>query len=1039
MTERFDPFAGSGPRWLNIPSHRPFLEDLAAGVLDWLGDAAPETLSDAVILLPNRRAARAFGAALSRLSGDKPILLPQVRPLGDLEEDEPPFAPGEIGLDLPPAIAPLTRRFEMARMISEDLKDEFEDHLSPLRALELADAFGGFLDSCQIEEIGDLQRVETLVEADLAEHWRTSAKFLGLAVQAWPDRLAAMGLMDPAERRAKLLRLLALRWDEAPPIGPVIAAGSTGSAPAAAAVLKAVAKAPQGCVVVPGLDMDLDPVVWATLGDEEQHPQNALWRLLAHGEVAREDVRPWFQPRVEPIVQSRGLARQRLINEALRPASATSDWRDEIRRIRDAAFKTASADPIALGLENLSVLTLRTEEDAAATLALMMRETLEQRHPDGRPKTCALVTPDLDLGRRVAARLARWNIIPDSSSGAPLSRMPAGVLIDLAARWIADPLKPQTMLALLKHPLVRIELGESDVPAAARAFEKHALRGPRGRRWTDLHRRLNDAAEPREGQNPPSEHRLARLGLARTLCDRLEALSSEAIAVFKPAASLDVAATALTRLVEALAGQNAWAGPDGEAAASVLSGLIEGGAALGEVKPAELAELIKALLADETVRTGGATHPSLRILGAIEARLVRADRMILAGLEEGVWPGPAPTDPFLSRPMRKTLGLPPPERRLGQTAQDFVQAACADEAILVHVDRRGGQPAVKSRWLWRLEMLTRGADAPDTPVVLERPSALAGIARAMDAPRPGPARYARRPEPTPPVARRPREMPVTGVERWVRDPYAVYAQRILGLKKLDRPGADAEAMARGNAIHAAIERIVVTWPEALPADCAVQIEGFIRDAMTDAGFEDHAMAREAPLARNCARWLADWERERRARGATLLIEQSGRISFPAPGGDFVLTARADRIELDATGAAVIDFKTGSTPSVKQVAQGYSPQLTLTAAILAGGGFKGAPATQATELLYVRVTGRKVPGVVVEASKTSKNQPLDAASLSDQAFENLQAWVARFDDEAMPYASWLAPQFMGTFGGNYDHLARVWEWHVVGGEDGDASE
>ena len=1039
MTDRFDPFAGAGPRWLNIPSHRPFLEDLAAGVLDWLGDAAPERLSDAVILLPNRRAARAFGAALSRLSGDKPILLPQVRPLGDLEEDEPPFAPGEIGLDLPPAIAPLTRRFEMARMIAEDLKDEFEDHLSPLRALELADAFGGFLDSCQIEEIGDLQRIETLVEADLAEHWRTSAKFLGLAVQAWPDRLAAMGLMDPAQRRAKLLRLLALRWDEAPPTGPVIAAGSTGSAPAAAAVLKAVAKAPQGCVVVPGLDMDLDPAVWATLGDEEQHPQNALWRLLDHGEVNREAVRPWFQPVTPPAVLARGLARQRLINEALRPAGATSDWRREIARIREVAAPVQGTDPIALGLENLSVLTLRTEEDAAATLALMMRETLEQRHPDGRPKTCALVTPDLDLGRRVAARLARWDIIPDSSSGAPLSRMPAGVLIDLAARWIADPLKPQTILALLKHPLVNIELGEAEVAAAARAFEQHALRGPRSRRWTDLHRRLNDAAEPREGQTPPSEHRLARLGLARALCDRLEALSSEAVAVFSPAASLDVAATALTQLVEALSGQNAWAGPDGEAAASVLSGLIEGGVALGEVKPAELAELIKSLLTDETVRTGGATHPSLRILGAIEARLVRADRMILAGLEEGVWPGPAPTDPFLSRPMRKTLGLPPPERRLGQTAQDFVQAACADEAILVHVDRRGGQPAVKSRWLWRLEMLTRGADAPDTPVVLERPSALAGIARAMDAPPPGPARYARRPEPTPPVARRPREMPVTGVERWVRDPYAVYAQRILGLKKLDRPGADAEAMARGNAIHAAIERIVVTWPEALPADCAVQIEGFIRDAMTDAGFEDHAMAREAPLARNCARWLADWERERRARGATLLIEQSGRISFPAPGGEFVLTARADRIELDATGAAVIDFKTGSTPSVKQVAQGYSPQLTLTAAILAGGGFKGAPATQATELLYVRVTGRKVPGVVVEASKTSKNQPLDAASLSDQAFENLQAWVARFDDEATPYASWLAPQFMGTFGGNYDHLARVWEWHVVGGEDGEASE
>ena len=142
---RFDPFAGAGPRWWSIEAHRPFLEDLAAGVLDWLGEDAPETLSDAVILLPNRRAARAFTEALTLLSGDRPVLLPQVRPLGDLEEDEPPFAPGELGLDLPPAIAPLTRRFEMARMIVED----FQPGLTPLRALEMADALGGFLDSCQ--------------------------------------------------------------------------------------------------------------------------------------------------------------------------------------------------------------------------------------------------------------------------------------------------------------------------------------------------------------------------------------------------------------------------------------------------------------------------------------------------------------------------------------------------------------------------------------------------------------------------------------------------------------------------------------------------------------------------------------------------------------------------------------------------------------------------------------------------------------------------------------------------------------------------
>jgi len=433
------------------------------------------------------------------------------------------------------------------------------------------------------------------------------------------------------------------------------------------------------------------------------------------------------------------------------------------------------------------------------------------------------------------------------------------------------------------------------------------------------------------------------------------------------------------------------------------------------------------------VRTGGATHPRLRILGAIEARLTRADRMILAGLEEGVWPRPAPVDPFLSRPMRKALGLPTPERRLGQTAQDFVQAACADEAILIHCERRGGQPAVRSRWLWRLEMLTRGANAEKTPVAIPAPEGLADWTRALDAPPPGAARFAPRPMPRPPVERGPRSLYVTRIERWVRDPYAIYAQWVLGLNIMDRPGASAEAMARGNAVHKAIERMTLMWPHVLPDDCEAQIEQLLIEELTAHGFEEAAMARETPLARNCARWLAGFEAERRARGVNLLIEQQGTMTFDAPAGPFTMKAYADRIEVGASGAAIMDFKTGGVPSGKQVKAGFAPQLTLTAAILADGGFKDTNGpVPADELTYVRVVGRKKAGeVAVRASGP------EAAALGEAALEGLKKRVARFDHPDTPYVSWAAPQFMGNYGGNYDHLARVWEWHVVGGEEGDS--
>ncbi|MBX9575486.1 MAG: double-strand break repair protein AddB [Caulobacteraceae bacterium] len=1016
----FDPFSGPAPRWFSIDAHRPFLEDLADGVLAWLGERDPEALSDAVVLLPNRRAARAFSQALARRAGDRAVLLPEVRPLGDLEEDEPPFSPGDVGLDLPPAIDGRARRFELARLIVES---DLRPGLTPVGALGLADALGRFLDSCQIEEVEDLSKLDEMVSGDLARHWQESAKFLRLANERWPARLAEMGMVDPAWRRSKLLRLLAQRWTESPPDRPVLAAGSTGTAPAAAAVLKAVAAAPRGAVVVPGLDRDMADDIWGeVVGTPEkpgdaQHPQHALSRLLTAVEVERGAVRPWFRPAEEPVAARKGRARGRVLAEALRPAETTGDWQSAIDALRREAAEVTGADPVAEGLEGLSVLTAENEEDAAAAIAVMLREALET---PGR--TCALVTPDLDLSRRVSARLERWGVVADSSSGAPLSRTPAGRLLSLSARVLADPLDPQPLLGLLKHPAVTIALEGHEFTDARCGLERLALRGPRLRDFTRARTKLLKARSPRDDGREPSETTVAQARAAEALLDRLEALIAPARAVPEP--TLDQAARTLTAFVEAVAGLDAWAGNDGEAAAALLAGLIAHSAPLGELDATAFARLLTKLMDAETVRAGDATHPSLRVLGAIEARLVRADRVILAGLEEGVWPGAASVDPLLSRPMRAAVGLPPPEKRLGQTAQDFIQAASSPEVVLVERRRRGGQPAVPSRWLWRLRMLAKGAG-----VEVAEATAHLSLARALDAP----ATFdpARRPRPRPPVARRPRELPVTSIQRWVRDPYSVYAQYILGLRQLDRPGQAAEAMARGNAIHKAIERLIVAWPDGLPDDCEEVLHDLLIEELGHAGFVDADMARERPLARNCARWLTGMEARRRERGVEVLVEQRLALTFPTSTVPFTVTAKADRIELSAFGAAVIDFKTGSVPSAKEIKAGFAPQLTLTGAILSESGIGDRPATDPDELTYVRVTGRGEGG-----TEETRALGAEAMALSMAALEGLKARVARFDHEEEPYVSWAAPQFMGNFGGNYDHLARVWEWHVAGGGEGD---
>lgn len=997
-----NPLDQPGPRWFTIPAHRPFLDDLAAGLIDAL--PGPEDTPGALLLVPTRRGVRALAESFLKAGTGHAVLLPQIRALGDLDEGEPPFEPGDAVLDLPPAIDPLRRRFELAALAARfDDQDRSAQH-----ALSLADALAQLIDSAAIEEAPVLERLDGLVGLDLAEHWEKSARLLEKALIAWPERLLQLGLMDVAERQVVLLDRLAEQWSRHPPQGPVIAAGATGSAPASARLLKVIAELPRGAVILPGLDQDLADSAWADI--EDQHPQDGMRRLLRVAGVQRGAVRPW---RVEADLAGRW--RRRLVNEALRPADATADWLGVIARLREEA--EPGLDPFAAGLDGLTDITAANEDEAATVCALLLREAL-----DTPGQTAALVTPDQALARRVSARLARWGVAADSTAGTPLTRFPAGMLAQTLADLIADPTDPVARLAALKNPLVRLNRDPQDLAAAREGLERWGLRGPRPRTPEALERRLT-AAEREHAKSTGD------LGPALALSRDLDAAVELALAPFAAGqdAPAHLAAAALTEALEKLCEGAGllWAGPEGECLSRLLAGIIAHGQALPPVGPADWRGLIHTLLAEETVRGAEATHPRLHILGVLESRMIRADRLILAGLEEGVWPRGAVIDPFLSRPMRGKLGLPSPERRIGQSAHDFAQAACAPQVTLVSSARREGAPATPSRWLWRLRTLAAGAGhrLPGRPEVLE-------WARVLD--QANSYRPVTRPRPVPPVEDRPRLFSVTRIEALTRDPYAVWARDILKFFPLDRPDRMVEAMARGTAIHSAFETLGRRWNEGEPPAPEALFETLYLDALAAEGLSEAALARERALAREAAKWVAGFERRRRAQGARVHVEVSGRLALEVDGITHVLTAKADRIEVTRSAQGhILDYKTGSIPTKKMVDAGFSPQLTLTAAILRDGGFDGIAATPG-DLTYVRVTGRN-PAGTEEVSKAAGAESEDAAAA---ALEGMRELLRAYLSPGVGYPSRTAPQFVKSYAGDYDHLARVFEWSTGGeGEEG----
>ena len=960
-------------RIFTIPPDLGFADTLAQGLLtEAKGD--PLILAQYLILLPNRRAARALREAFLRQSGDRPMLLPRMRTVDEADEDELAFFDG---MDIPPAMPTLDRTLLLARLVMA----KNPAHTSPAQAVRLAVELGGLLDSLQIERVPP-DRLHQLAPDQLAQHWQETLTFLDILLQTWPQILTASQRIDPQERVNRILETQARIWQQHPPATPVIAAGSTGTRPATADLLRVVMKLPQGRIVLPGLDLDLDDPSWDQI--DEMHPQYGMKRLLDHLETSRHQVQSFAPP------PKRG--RARLLSEVMRPARATHAWRH-----------LETLDPHCLN--NLTRIDLPTPRDEAGVIALILRQALETEE-----RTAALVTPDRQLAARVRTELLRWNIQIDDSAGRPLAATLPGSLLTLLARACADQLPPHEILALLKHPLAQAQMDSFVYAQAVRRLD-WALRGPR-------------PAPGLAGLAQAAQRDKA----ATALVEQLDYCLGPFLALFQqecvPLSTLLTThlecAEALTAAPDLPGALRLWADEAGEALALFANQLTEAAPQMDAMDPAHYPALFEQLLAPLVVRPKWGSHPRVFLWGPIEARLQRADVMVLGGLNEGTWPPRPPPDPWMSRPMRQQLGLPLSERRIGLSAHDFAQALGASEVYLTRSLRVDGTPTTPARWLLRLDTVLKA-----TGLKLHGSPDWLHWFRELDRPEsPDPIQ---RPAPRPPLEARPRKLSVTQVETWMRDPYAIYARHILRLRELDPLDADPGIAQYGQFVHKALELFQRTHPGPLPADAVDKLLELGQQAFADALDRPSVRAFWWPRFVSVAHWFIDQERQRRPLIRQSLSEIDGALTLAVGGQDFTVTARADRIDVMPDGSvALIDYKTGKPPSKTEVAAGYAPQLPLEALIARHGGFPGLPPSSVSDLLFWQLKGGSDGGIETHAGDNPQE-------LAQEALEGLTGLVAAFDDPTTPYEARPNPANAPRYS-EFGHLERVAEWST-GADDG----
>jgi ATP-dependent helicase/nuclease subunit B len=997
----------------SIAPHAKFLPLLAEKVSDGTllsgtDRTHPFWLSDVTIVVPTRRAKLALAEEFARLGHG---LLPDIRTFGGEVEDEEPFLPPfDAPTPLPPA-TPLERRLSLSSLVDQWANSPagqraFSSPPTAGEILSMADSLGQLIDDLLTEErtAADIRAIVPEIEANLGEYWQQTLAFLDIALTYWPAHLDALGKADIAALRGQRLDRQAQAASLVYGDRPVIAAGSTGSIPATARLLKAINALPRGVVVLPGLDCGMSAADHAALLDNNNnphgHPQYGLAKLLRLLGVTAQSV-----TELAPVEN----LRTTLVNRALALTRDTAQW----------SGQRLMGLEVGMACEGLTVIKARNEDEEGRAVALAARHWLANK------RTVGIVTPDRNLARRIAAELKRFDILVDDAAGTPLFQSAAGRLLRQILTLATGNCAPIDLVALLRNRAVLFGLRRADVAALADDIELGLLRGQRpnpglaGLRAL-LHANVGKATEhvarrlyPNQAEAIEALFVRMETGLAPLMALLAERRIKAGALATAICAAFDIVADGAD-----IPGRKELADW-----ASQMQALAEQGHSF---PPQGLERVLLALMAGFQVRTREDRRADIAIWGQLEARLQNPDLLILCALNEDKWPETADPGPWLSRGMRLAAGLEPPERRQGLAAHDFAQGLGNETVIIAYADRVGTSPALPSRFVQRLEAF---AGEESAKAWQQRGHVWLDQARRLDAV--AEARAASRPAPNPPAALRPRQLSVTEIEALMRSPYDIYAKHVLRLRQLDALGETPEARERGTIIHDVLARFVIEGHDVMAPDAFETLKQFAFEAFS--GLEGIAERRDIWLRRfeTAARQFLDFERERDAGVRKRHAEIDGL--WPLPTG-FTLKGRADRVDemIDGT-VQILDFKTGSVPASGVMKAFEAPQLLLEAEMARAGALAGLPPADSSALTYIKI------GLGPEAFNPKPFALGEGHTIMSAAEEislRLQRHVDLFLFRDTPMPSRLLPLKTQRFPGAYDHLARMDEWTAVDDEEED---
>ncbi|HOX24642.1 MAG TPA: PD-(D/E)XK nuclease family protein [Candidatus Krumholzibacteria bacterium] len=915
-----------------LPLGEPILPALSRWLLAHRPGPAPEDLASVLVLLPSSRACGQLAHALGEASSTAALLLPRILTPARLADHLADLL-GLDGGDLPdPALRPLLLGPRLACL--DWLRGRPE--AAPGIAGELLALF---------DEVR-LARQEDLVLAG-----RDDARVLGHAEEGGEDALLAdldkvrvawrlyreILPHDHVDRRREASERAGRHWPGGLPA--LVAAAHLGRLDRMTADLLA-------SLVERGV-----PTHWLTASADD--PRSRL--LLATYRDANSPA--------HPLRAIRRLAERLCARAPLESSFAAPDLPARLGGLAAAGRQLAAGGPIRL-------CRCREPEHESREVARTVCRALAGAEP-GRVPTVLVACPDRGLAARIAAQLRDAGVDVDDTRGRPLASLAAGRLLRDLVATVAGGWSFTALFEVLTHPYVRIGT-TAERPGHAvkvQVLEAAVRRAGTARRGLGaLEAIARDDDELSRGQRRW----------------RLRTFVSDLAAAFAPLAATDDIRREWPVLLGDL--RSAWSrlapdhplGGDREprgdfadlgAVDGLLGALEQVAARLQRATIEEFSAALAALVADPAfeVRPHRQRDLPVRLMGLVEARLEHADHVILAGLNQDVFPGRLARPLLLGDRLRRALELDTWRDRAVRDAELFLRLLhVAPRVTLTWSRTREAQDALPSPLVQRLQMVAPGAvaDAGDEPLPRRRVPDAAELAAPE-------AAFRAEPEPIPaPAVRPPARLSHSAMQLYRECPYRFLLASALGLRRPDPLEAAFTPLTLGNLAHAAMKR----WLEpAGPAQqvlaagqpgealdllhagavkvfercggdlpgAAVALRSFLALGPELVAFESARAAVWRPLALE-----AEFAVTLAAAAAWLATRGVPAPAVPEALGGVQLRGYIDRVDVRVDGtpfAAVVDYKTGAIPARRRVSDGRDLQLALYALAVEAGTVAGLPA------------------------------------------------------------------------------------------------